>query len=235
MAEIVYTQENSTYKTTNPSWHVEDSPWKATQILKLLERNHLQPKSIVEIGCGAGEILNQLYQRMEDKTIQFSGYEISPDAYSFCKTRAKDRLRFFQQDLPATNGTYDLLLMLDVFEHVEDYYGFLRKAKEKATYKIYHIPLDLSHFYIMMNGLMKQRKKVGHIHYFNKDTALASLEDTGHQIIDWFYTRHCFELHTEGLSQAARIVNFIRRSTFSFNPDLAVSLFGGCSLIVLTK
>lgn len=235
MAEILYTEKNSTYKTANPSWHVEDSPWKATQILKILDRNQIRPKSIVEIGCGAGEILNQLCQRMEDKTVQFSGYEISPDAYSLCLSRAKDRLQFFKEDLLENDETYDLLLMIDVFEHVEDYFGFLRRAKKKATYKIYHIPLDVSHFYMMMNGLMKQRKKVGHIHYFNKDTALASLEDTGHEIIDWFYTKHCFELHNTGISPAARVINFLRRSTFSFNPDLAVNLFGGCSLIVLAK
>jgi SAM-dependent methyltransferase len=232
MAEIVYTQENSKYKTANPSWHVEDSPWKATQILKIIDRNLLKPKSIVEIGCGAGEILRQLNQRMDDKTIRFEGYEISPDAYCLCKDRAGERLRFFQQDLLETDKTFDILLMIDVFEHVEDYFGFLRKAKEKATYKIYHIPLDLSHFYMMMNGPMKQRKKVGHIHYFNKETALASLQDTGHEIVDWFYTKHC---NTKNLSQAARVVDFFRQSTFSVNPDLAVNLFGGCSLIVLAK
>lgn len=232
MEAIVYTEENSTYKAANPSWHVEDSPWKATQVLKMIERNKLKPKSIVEIGCGAGEILNQLYQRMEDKTIQLSGYEISPDAYDLCQTRKKDRLRFFQEDLLGTEETFDLLLMIDVFEHVEDYFGFLRKAKDRATYKIYHIPLDLSHFYMMMNGPMKQRKKVGHIHYFNKDTALASLQDTGHEIVDWFYTKHC---NTKRISPAVRLVNALRRTTYSFNPDLAVNLFGGCSLIVLAK
>ncbi len=232
MSQIVYTQENNSYKEANPSWHVEDSPWKATQILKLMERNGLRPKSVVEIGCGAGEVLNQLYQRMEDTTIRFSGYDISPDAFNFCKAREKDRLRFFHQDLLEKEETYDLLLMIDVFEHVENYFDFLRRAKEKATYIIYHIPLDLSHFYIMMNGLMKQRKKVGHIHYFNKDTALASLEETGHEVIDWFYTKHC---NTKNLSMAARTVNLFRRGTYTFNPDLAVNLFGGCSLIVLAK
>ena len=75
-----YITENSNYLEANPTWHTEDSPWKATQILKMIERNSLQPKTVVEIGCGAGEILNQLHQRIADKTIEFSGYEIAPDA-----------------------------------------------------------------------------------------------------------------------------------------------------------
>lgn len=232
MEGIVYTEANSKYKTGHPNWHVEDSPWKATQILKLMDRNNLKPKSVVEIGCGAGEILNQLHQRMDDKTIEFSGYEIAPDAFDFCIQRIKERLSFYQEDLLRRKENFDLLLMIDVFEHVEDCFGFLRKAREKATYKIYYIPLDLSHFYIMMNGLMKQRKKVGHIHYYNKDTALATLEETGHEIIDWFYTRH---RNINNISPAARVVNALRSAVWSFNPDLAVNLFGGSSLIVLTR
>lgn len=232
MDTIAYTQENSKYKVGHPDWHVEDSPWKATQILEMIRRNALKPKNVVEIGCGAGEILNQLRERMEDKSIHFSGYEIAPDAFEFCVPRIKDRLHFFHEDLLETEETFDLLLMIDVFEHVEDCFGFLRQAKEKATYKIFHIPLDLSHFYMMMNGPMKQRKKVGHIHYYSKDTALATLQETGHEIIDWFYTRHC---NTKQPSPAVRLVNALRNTTYTFNPDLAVQLFGGCSLMVLAK
>ncbi len=91
-----YTDLNSSYLHANPTWHAEDSAWKATQILKLIERNKLMPKSIVEIGCGAGEILNQLQQRLADKEIDFSGYEIAPDAFKLAQTRAKERLHFFQ-------------------------------------------------------------------------------------------------------------------------------------------
>lgn len=235
MAEIIYTEENSNYKEKNPSWHVEDSPWKASQILKIIDRNQLMPKSVVEIGCGAGEILHQLYQRMEDKTIQFSGYEISPDAYQMCLEREKDRIKFFQEDLLETNKKFDLLLMIDVFEHVEDYFTFLRKAKEKATYKIYHIPLDISHLNLVLNRLNKQRKAVGHIHYFTKDTALASLAETGQEVIDWCYTNHSLELYNKGLSVAGRFFNILRRVTSSYNPDLAVNLYGGSSLIVLAR
>ncbi|MEI9958754.1 MAG: class I SAM-dependent methyltransferase [Ferruginibacter sp.] len=134
-----YDKDNSNYLHANPTWHVEDSPWKATQILKLIERNKLQPKSVVEIGCGAGEILNQLQQRLPDKTIRFSGYEIAPDAFKLAQTRQNESLHFYQDDLLQNNNTYDLLLMIDVFEHVEDYIGFVRKCKDKAMYKIYHI------------------------------------------------------------------------------------------------
>jgi len=58
-AEEMY--RSNEYLKNNPTWHVEDSPWKAKQILKIIGNNNLQPNSICEIGCGAGEILHQLF------------------------------------------------------------------------------------------------------------------------------------------------------------------------------
>lgn len=230
-----YNADNSNYLHTNPTWHVEDSAWKATQVLKLMHRNKLYPKSVVEIGCGAGEILNQLQQRMEDKTIEFSGYEIAPDAYKLAQSREKERLHFFQENLLETNNQYDLLLMIDVFEHVDDYLGFIKDAGKKATYKIYHIPLDMSAFSILTNYPAGARKKVGHLHYFMKDTALETLTDAGQEVIDWFYTPGAFEVNNKGLSVTGNIIQFLRRVTYKIKPDLAVKAFGGFSLIVLTR
>ena len=49
----------------NPNWHAEDSPWKADQIIKILDRNQLPKlKTVVEIGCGVGEILKQFQNKL---------------------------------------------------------------------------------------------------------------------------------------------------------------------------
>ncbi|HVQ39324.1 MAG TPA: hypothetical protein VMS31_17425, partial [Pyrinomonadaceae bacterium] len=63
--DTVKAVEHSIYQTgeyveRNPTYHVEDSPWKAQHILSLMQKNALQPRTICEIGCGAGEILRQL-------------------------------------------------------------------------------------------------------------------------------------------------------------------------------
>jgi len=51
-----YTEKYVTdeYFNNNPTWDVEDSPWKATQILEMLKKHNLNPQTIGEIGCGAG-------------------------------------------------------------------------------------------------------------------------------------------------------------------------------------
>jgi SAM-dependent methyltransferase len=230
-----YEANESGYLHANPTWHAEDSPWKATQVLKLIKRNSLKPETIAEIGCGAGEILNQLHQRMEDKGIVYSGFEIAPDAFRMAETRVKEKLHFFQEDLLQNHKTFDLLLMIDVFEHVEDYIGFVRKCNSKATYKIYHIPLDMNIWSIFTNYPASARKQIGHLHYFMKDTALATLTDAGQEVIDWFYTPAAFEVNNKRLTVTGKMIQLLRRFFYKIKPDFAVKMFGGFSLIVLTK
>lgn len=231
--EKLYTEENSEYLKNNPGWHSDLSWWKADKIIKMINRNNLSFSSVVEVGCGAGEILNQLHQKLPDKTIQFHGYEIAPDAIKLCRQREKERLNYFQEDLTVKDVQYDLLLMIDVFEHVEDYFGFIRKCASKAEYKMYHIPLDLCSITVRKNQLIGLRKSIGHIHHFMKETALATITDTGQEVIDYFYTDGMIEVYNYGLK--SRFWNKVRQGISVFNKDFAVRLLGGYSLMVLAK
>jgi 2-polyprenyl-3-methyl-5-hydroxy-6-metoxy-1,4-benzoquinol methylase len=233
MADKIYTEENGEYLKNNPSWHIEDSPWKAKQILKMLSRNPINPKSIAEIGCGAGEIVNQLHQAMPED-VSFCGYDISGDAIGLAKQREKERLKFEHADFLETNSKFDLVLMMDVFEHVEDYLGFLKKCKNKSKNTIFHIPLDITMMKIRKNGLISKRKSVGHLHYFMKETALATLIDTGYEIVDFFYTEEFIDLSVRKTIKS-KLFYLLHKSLYKMNKDLAVRLFGGVSLLVLTK
>ena len=224
---------DGTYLENNPTWHEEDSPWKARQIKKIIENNALHPNSICEIGCGAGEILNQLSEQGVGKV--FYGYEISEQAFTLCKKKSKTNLTFLHQDLLEENAQrFDIVMAIDVFEHVEDYLGFLRKLKEKAKYKIFHIPLDLSvQTVLRLSPMIKVRKSFGHIHYFTKETALETLKDTGYEIIDYFYTGGSLELPNR--EWKSNLLKLPRKFAFAVNKDLAVRILGGYSLMVLTK
>jgi hypothetical protein len=232
LLEDIYTKENGEYLQKNPTWHMEDSPWKARQILKMLNRNQLQPKTIVEVGCGAGEILNQLHAAMPEAVI-FTGYDISPDSINLAKTKEKERLKFRYEDFLGKEERVDLLLMIDVFEHVADYLGFLKLCRNKATHTIFHIPLDLSAQAILRNKLINKRMSVGHLHYFTKETALASLVDAGYEVLDCFYTAGSVDFPPKTLQ--SQLAFLPRKVMFKINEDLAVKLFGGYSLLVLAK
>jgi hypothetical protein len=82
--------------------------------------------------------------------------------------------------------------------------------------------------------IMKSRKKVGHIHYFNKETALAGLTDTGYEITDYFYTNGSNELESSG-NWENKVLKILRKVLFRINKDLPAKVMGGYSLLVLAK
>ncbi|HEV7858801.1 MAG TPA: class I SAM-dependent methyltransferase [Pyrinomonadaceae bacterium] len=231
MAESIY--RSGEYVEKNPTYHVEDSAWKAQQILKMLSKHGLEARTICEIGCGAGEILGQLQAHLP-LTTEFYGYEISPQGFALCAGRANERLSFYCEDLLSSEvGPFDLLLCIDVFEHVEDYLGFLRGLRGKARYQIFHIPLDMSAQAVVRAGpIMLERALVGHLHYFMKETALATLSDTGYEVLDWFYTPGA---SNNPRSMKARLASLPRKICSLIHQDLTVRLLGGYSLLVLTK
>jgi hypothetical protein len=69
----IYT--NGTYLRKNPLWHIEESPFKVRQIVKILRKNRLHPQTICEVGCGAGEVLRLLQQQM-NAGCHFRGYQL---------------------------------------------------------------------------------------------------------------------------------------------------------------
>jgi cyclopropane fatty-acyl-phospholipid synthase-like methyltransferase len=225
---------NGTYLTNNPSWHQEDSPWKAKQIAKIIQNNNIHPKTICEIGCGAGEILNCLSDIFDSKVV-LSGYEISPQAFELCKSKQKHNLSFTLQDLfDEKDSTFDILMAIDVFEHVEDYIGFLKEFRKKGTYKIFHIPLDLSVQTVLRSTpILKERQTAGHIHYFTKETALATLKDTGYEIVDYFYTNSSIDLPNRGWK--ANLLKLPREVFSLINKDISARILGGFSLLVIAK
>ncbi len=226
--------EDGTYLENNPTWHEENSAWKARQILRILERNGISPSTVAEVGCGAGGILVSL-ANVFGPDVQFSGYEISPQALALCKDKEKPNLHFFLQDLLAESTvSFDVLLAIDVIEHVEDCFGFLRRVRARGRYKVFHIPLDLSVQMVLRSSpLLRVREKVGHIHYFTKETALATLRDTGHEIVDHFYTRPSLE--RPNLGWRVNLLRLPRKLLFSLHPDLTVRILGGFSLLALTR
>lgn len=220
-----------------PSWHIEISPWQAGQITRMLQRNQLTPKTICEVGCGAGEILKQLQARLSEEST-FWGYEISPQAIQICQERANDRLHFKLADFTQEKDAYfDLILLIDVIEHIEDYFSFLRAIKPKSLHKIFHIPLDMVAKTIAQGRLIKVLEEHGHIHYFTKDIALQILKDVGFEVLDYFYTTPSIDLPTKESKGELRrqLMKLPRKLLFSLNSDLAARTLGGYSLMVLTR
>ena len=224
--------ESEVYSDLHRDYHVEDSAWKADQILGLVDKGELSPESICEVGCGAGEILRDLGERLPGVRI-LEGFEPNRRGFELCQSKASQRLRFHQREIGENDGVYDLLLCIDVIEHVEDVYGFLRSILGHGNKFIFHIPLDMNVQMVMRNTpILGVREKVGHIHYFSKDTALSLLEECGYSIIQWCFTKSGLE---RPKSSKAKAANLIRRMADLVHREYAARTLGGYSLAVLAE
>lgn len=226
------------YLENTQTWHTEDSPWKAAQIHAFLKKNALSLHQVAEIGCGAGRVLSELAGQSGLESTCFKGYEISSQAMAMAADVKTDRVSFSLENLLAEQNVeyFDLLLAIDVFEHVPDYMGFVRGCKAKADYKLYHIPLDLHVSSVLRNAFFNGRYTLGHLHYFTADSAIATLKDTGHEIIDVAYTNAAFGLFRQHPSIKRAIANIPR---WIFSKTLGIPftarLLGGYSLLVLAQ
>jgi SAM-dependent methyltransferase len=218
---------DGSYSSNNPDWHETDAPWKARQVLSLLRDREVRPQSVVDIGCGTGGVLDAIAGSMPGTRLV--GYDPSSEAIGMVRRSARVELRLgTPKDV---HEHYDLLLSLDVFEHVEDYIGFLRTLQPIADLFMFHIPLDVSaQSVIREKPLLAARSAVGHLHYFTRGTARACLETAGFEIV---CDRLLFAHDLPARKAKTRIASIPRNLARLCGPELSARVFGGHTLLVL--
>ena len=229
MSEVASIYTDGTYASLNPEFGDDNAELKIAKALDAVRLYKIPHQSIAEVGCGGGAIIRGLSQALNaDRAV---GYEPMPEAFAVARTRATDKLSFLNQSVtPDSRENFDLVLCFDVIEHLEDCFSFIRDLKSLSGRFLFHIPLDLSvQMVARMTPILGVRQSVGHVHYFAKDTALATLKDCGLKVRGHFYT-----CGADGNYQGKlyRLLKWPRKMAFAINQDLAVRFLGGYSLMV---
>ena len=232
-ANVSQIYRDGTYLAQHPDWHDEDGAWKARQVNTMLQRQRVSPQSICDVGCGTGRVLDELSKTLPAATT-LDGYDFGSEAIATGTARGNPRVRLHCADALQVERSFDLILMIDVFEHVPDYLGFLTAFNQKARQFVFHIPLDLSVSSVArMSPLVAGRTSVGHLHYFSRETALATLADAGYRVTAEAYTPGGLELPARTMKR--RAAKLPRRLGYAVNTHLTARFLGGFSLLVLAE
>ena len=212
---------------------MEDSPWKAALVTKVLRDQGVTPTSICDVGCGAGFVLAELRKSYPDA--ELFGYDIAPAASRFWADHDSLDIHFQIGDFAKTDRrSYDVLLLLDVIEHVPDPIEFLISLRGHARMLVLHIPLDLSALSVIRERpLLEVRDRVGHIHYFTKTLALALLQECGLDVLRWDYSGASSSAPRR--SWRAKAASVPRWLAYRLGRDLGVRTLGGETLVVLAS
>ena len=74
MPDAVKMYQDGSYVNRTGNWHLGDASFKANEVLRMIAKHQLQPKSICDIGCGAGGVLHGVQQALPSG-VKLTGYE----------------------------------------------------------------------------------------------------------------------------------------------------------------
>ena len=147
---------------------------------------------VLEIGCGAGATLAYL-KRME-LCSWTAGIELHHETASHARSQVDLLLEgnIEQLDLPFEPGSFDVVLCLDVLEHLIDPWQVLKTIKGLLTQKgviIASIP-NIRHASIVLPLLLQGRWEYSesglldrtHLRFFTRSTSIKLFESSGYRV-----------------------------------------------------
>jgi hypothetical protein len=176
------------YAARHPGWHITDAPHKAQDVLPGLlaisDDCQLKTLRIADVGAGVGGVIVELKKLFESarpgSSLEATAFEVSPD----CIERARElfpSLDMRQKLLESSDGPFDVILLADVLEHVENPWELLRTARAAARYLLVRQPLLESFSTFRHNNYGNQFKEWGHIFFFNHRSFLEISRQSGWQ------------------------------------------------------
>ncbi len=100
--------------------------WRFEVLLREMRRLAIAPGKTLEIGCGHGVLRQQMEEAFQ---VQVDGCDLNAHALQLAP-EGRGRLLVYNifDRLPAMCGAYDMILLMDVIEHLEDDLGFLQTS-----------------------------------------------------------------------------------------------------------
>lgn len=222
------------YAIDNPDWHEADAEHKARALASMIRYAGLRPRTVIDVGCGTGGVLWHLSHTLAEDLpgTAWEGWDVAPEAIRRARKREGGNLHFVAEDFLASEREADLLLLIDVVEHVPDDVAFLRGLRDRARWFLIRLPLDLSAWDVARSTrLLEARRRYGHRHVYTRELALQLLGEAGYEVEKVVYDR----VPPPRETARQRLVDGLRETLFQVAPALTVRLLGGYSVLVLAR
>jgi SAM-dependent methyltransferase len=186
MTEAVNLYLSGKYGLQHDTWHIHDAANKVKDILpamfSIIDGLDRQKLRIADVGSGAGGVSANLIERLSqikpDVALNVTGFEISSYAIEIGRNMFPG-LDLKQKFFEASDGPFDIVLFVDVLEHLENPWQMLRLARETSEFMVVRQPLLDNFSTFRHNNYKNQRETWGHISYFNYQSFLDMAQSTG--------------------------------------------------------
>jgi SAM-dependent methyltransferase len=157
---------------------LEAHHFKIPNLMKVLPDDYSYT-SIVEIGCGTGEIIGTF---PGDRVRRRVGFDISPLNID-CGRKRYPAVEFHDVDFRSCDEKFDLLILSDILEHVPDSVAFLRDAARIGKLLLINLPLEKCFLY-HFRGYGPEDSS-GHLTAYSMGDALRMFREAELQIMKW--------------------------------------------------
>lgn len=186
MIDATHLYTTGDYGIQHQDWHLADAPNKVQDIFAglqaVVETSGKTKLKVADIGTGVGGVLaetaKQLRQSYPNLEVTPIGFEIAPSAVEVGRQLFPD-LDIRQKPLEQSDGPFDLVMFIDVLEHLENPWEMLRLARATGDYMVIRQPLLESFSTFRHNNYQDQREHWGHIGYFNYHSFIDMAATTG--------------------------------------------------------
>jgi SAM-dependent methyltransferase len=161
---------------------------KVDSIQQLLARRHIEPRRVVELGCGTGAVIEECQRRGLGR--EFAGVDYSAEAVGYLRDRCGS-IDGIAADITAPgfrlDGVFELVILSHVLEHLEEPKAFLQSVVDRIQFSwiVIEVPLE-----DLPAGRLKARirdrriNNAGHVQFFNRTSLRALLESNDLEVVD---------------------------------------------------
>ena len=236
-AEDLYRSDR--YIDHNPSLHEEDSPWKVTKILPLVDQFvTLRPSkkiNLLDVGGGAGLILKAVADHLGTRhqiCVNKYAVDLTPGMLDVQRKNNPDIKQTLNEDvhhMSLSDKHIDLTLMIDVLEHVPNPEEALEEVRRVSHFLILKEPLEENLFLRIWNWIhggeprRRNARTIGHINAYNYRKLCSQIEKHAGKIVDHYYTnqfQYLAQWDQRTLPLRHRIQNSAGATLFGFSPAM---------------
>ncbi|MHB8233249.1 MAG: class I SAM-dependent methyltransferase [Solirubrobacteraceae bacterium] len=210
-------------------WRALGAVGKADHVIELCRRAGVAPRSTLEVGCGDGALLCELYRRGFGGRL--SGVEISDAAVAIARERPQidSVARYDGEHLADDDGAYELGVLSHVLEHVPDPSALLAEVARACRAVVVEVPLE-ANLSARRSGKREHAAEVGHLQRLDRHGARGIVAAAGLRLVAELEDALPLSVHrffaTDARTRAQGTAKWaLRRSLHVGAPALARRLF----------
>jgi ubiquinone/menaquinone biosynthesis C-methylase UbiE len=203
------------------------------------------PVTVLDVGGGAGIIAREMANYIKSKfgysTRKFA-LDLSPGMIEIQKNNNPDMANAVVGDIahtPYRDKEIDVVLMIDVLEHVTDPEAVLREIARISHYLILKVPLENSLYFKLLNlftrGKFRERiiAQIGHINVYGMGKLLSEVEKNAGSVVYAGYANAYKYLLTTKQTRVDRWFNRLGSIMYHISPALAGLIFYDFAMVVV--